>query len=358
MRLTNAILLIIFAGAFMTSCSKEKLSAKTLKLPLNKETAFHFEVEIETSNPNIEDDLASKGIDKGVIILPKGYSNTGNPVKLMMYCHGGGGFVNDRTSEAESDVYCKYFVSLGYAVLEMNGIPESIVSKLKIDGGRSVGNFLALRSYVEGYGFVFDKFNLDKNGCYLFANSNGGLISMNLGNLTTLPIAAGAGICPLLSIELNTWFLTNSALNGGGGEFSSYQNRANIIRLYGMKDVSTQAELNSAKYEKGKVGVYDPFDYLMNQVTETFRIPYKIFQPKDDVAVKYLLTKQLVDEMNRRGGDMILRSFETGGHTVEPQKGIVGTFEYQLAKYPLTPTVLEVAKYYESKGGYAVKYSN
>lgn len=342
------------------ACSSEyktNLNPDQLVFPLKTETVARFNVIENTGNPNILGDIGADLSDKGLVILPKDYSRNGIPVKLLIYCHGGGGYVSDAVSESETDNYCKFLSSLGYAVLDMNGIPEKLATSLKIDRGRTVGNFIAVRSYVEGYEYVIENFNIDTDGCYVFANSNGGLICMNLANLSSIPIIAQAGICPVVSLEQNLWNYTAGTIASAGGEFGSLQNRANIIRLYGMKDVNTQQELDNAVFEKDKVGYYDPFEYLMNKVSSDYPVPFKIFQTKDDWAVNFSITKKLVDAMHMRGDNLVLREFNSGGHTPEPQKGIVGMYKYQFKDNSLTPTVLEAAQWFELHQGYRVNYN-
>lgn len=345
--LMNIILGFLFV--FLASCSNTD-SNTDFDDQLQTEKVERFEVLVETSNPNIVGSIQRLESDKGLIMLPIGYSSHGKPTKLIVYCHSGSGTVTDTKSEAETDNYCKYFVSLGYAVLDMAAMPKTLSDRLVIDYGRTVGSFIAVRSYLEGYNFVLKNYNLDPNGCFIFSNSNGGLVSLNLGNLTTIPIIAQAGICPLLSIELNTWNIKSGTLTGGG--FTSYQNRANIIRIYGMQDVKSQTELNNAIYDKEKVKNYDPYDYILNLTDKAYKIPYKIFQTKDDTAVNYLLAEKLVQVTNSRGGNMILRSFETGGHTAEPINKIVGEYSFKGKIYPITPTIVEVTNYFKSFGGY------
>lgn len=354
----KSIFFTVFLTFYLLSCSSG-ISEEIMvaDLPLTIEKSVRFDVKVDISNPNDLSSNPSFLTDKGILTLPKGYTSFGTPVKLLIYCHSGGGFVDDVFSESESTGYCKFMSSLGYAVLDMNGIPAKLAMDLKIDKGRTVGNFTAVRSYLEGYNYVKSNFNIEKKGCYLFANSNGGLVAMNLVNLTDIPIIAQAGICPLVSLELNTWNYSAGTLVGQGGEFSAFQCRSNIIRLYGMKDETTQQSLNSAKYEKNKVGNYDPFDYLMNKSLEDYPCPYKIFETKDDWAVNYNLTKLLVDTANKRGGNLVLRTFETGGHTPEPDNRIVSKFIYKAVENTLTPTVLEVGKWFEEHGGCKVVYN-
>ena len=289
--------------------------------------------------------------DLGILMFPKQY-HTNVATKLIIYCHSGGGFVSNTSSEVETQDYAKYFVSLGYIVMDVNGIPDEIVKSKKIDGGRTVGNGLTLQEYVAAYNDVISKYKIDLDHVYIFSNSNGGAIASNIVNLTTIKIKAQAGICPLLAIKENAWFIDSGKV--GNGEFSSLQNRSNIIRLYGMKDAITQEELNVAKYEEDKVGKYDPFEYLKSSKTG-YKTLYKIFQPKDDPKVSYKIALKFADFANRNGTKVFIRSFETGGHTSEPQTGDVGLYTYKSTNYKLTPTVYEVSKWFEENEGMKTK---
>lgn len=316
---------------------------------LDNHKVERFEIRVDTSNPNIKGSSLHLEKETGLIMLPIGYSAIGKPTKLIIYCHSGAGTVTEDFSEAENDNYCKYFVSLGYAVMDVSGLPISYSERLKIDYGRAVGSFIAVSSYVEGYNYVIKNFNIEPDGCYVFANSSGGLVSLNLGNLTNIPILAQAAICPLLSIEQNAWNIPSGAMTGG--QFKAYQLRANIIRIYGMQDVNNQNELNNAKYEKEKVGIYDPFDFIIKQSSEPYPYPYKIFQTKDDVIVYHKLAEKLVEVDNLRRGNMVLRSFEKGSHTAEPIKDTLGYFSYMKKKIPINTTNFEVAAWFEQHDG-------
>lgn len=287
--------------------------------------------------------------DKGLLIYPKGY-NDKKKNKLVIYCHSGGGFVNDVSSEAELQAFVRYFVSLGYVVLDVNGIPGAVAVEKKIDGGRTVGNPLTLQEYIAGYEYAAKYIDIEST--YIFSNSNGGAIASNIVNLTNIDIKAQSGICPLISLKNNGWFIYSGKI--GNGEFTSLQNRSNIIRLYGMTDALTQYELMNAVYEEDKVGVYDPFEYVKTYKNK-YRAPYKIFQTKDDDLIYHSIAEQFTSLANQYGGNVILRTINSGGHSSEPQPGVVGEYFYKDVKYNLTPTVYEVAKWFEENDGYVAK---
>lgn len=273
---------------------------------------------------------------------------SGNPpVRLVIYCHSGGGIVTDKSSEAENVDFAQYLVSKGYAVLDMGGMPITYAHRLKIDPGRTVGSHISLRSMIKGYQYVIDNFDIAKDGCFLFGSSNGGLLASNIINLTKIPVLAQSGVAPLLSIENNAWNIASGPVFVS--DFTSYQNRANIIRIYGMRDVRDQTELLAAKYEKEKVGIYDPFDYCINQSTGRYRTPYLIFTFKEDASVFYYIARQFSDEMKKRGSNIVISDIEEyGGHNVPANPIIVGDYNYMGEKKPLKLTVKTVGDFFDS----------
>lgn len=284
--------------------------------------------------------------DWAVLIMPK--TSLINPVRLVVYCHSGGGIVTEQDiSESEKVDITQYLVSKGYAVLDVGGLPMSYANRLNVDPGRTVGSYVALRSMLKAYDYVTEQFNIAKDGCFLMSNSNGGLLASNIVNLSDMPVLAQSGLAPLISLERNTWFVESGAVHGGG--FTSYQNRANIARLFGMQcSLNTQEELLNAKYEKEKVGVYDPFDYCVNQSKEPYRVPYLIFTLKDDKFVYYDLTQEFAQKMNERGSKIVLSDIdEYGAHNVIPKPVILGDFVYGVKK-PLKLTVKTIGDYFDS----------
>lgn len=337
------VLLIFLFLNLIISCKEEDL---------HSDYVVNFSVEVDTSNPNNSNSNTRIEIDEGVLMLPENYFESDEKTKLIIYCHSGGGTVTRSNSEAQNSNYCKYLVSLGYAVLDVAGMPKTYSSRLKIDHNRTLGSFVAVRSYLAGLEYVFNHYNLDVEGIFLLANSNGGLVANNLVNLSDISIQAQVGIAPLISIEHNAWNSKSKTLSGGG--FEALQNRANIIRIYGMTNVTTQEELNNALYEKEKVGQYDPFDYFMNLSQEKYKVPFKIFQAINDGVVSHEIANNFMVEANKRNSDVTLITYEEGGHRSELSTQNVGEFMYDGQNYKLNKTIFDAAKWFEAYGGLPV----
>jgi hypothetical protein len=270
-----------------------------------------------------------KDRDLGVLILPESYSLEGDPARLVIYCHGGSGYVTMENSEAEQQDVVKYFVSQGLAVLSMMGMPEKYAGEIKVDECRNLGFPAALEAYQKGYDFVVEKYNINKTGCFLFSNSHGGLIASNIVNLTDIPVIAQSGASPLLSIAHNAWFVPTHSW-GIHGEFSEYQIKANIIKLYNMTSpISSLDELKNAVYEKDKTGIYDPYDYLINQTALPYKTPYMILSSREDEIVYHFIAESFMGILNQRGSNITIEDArEWGAHNVPADPVYVGEFSY------------------------------
>lgn len=312
------------------------------------ETPIRFQVSIPTNLPN-SNEVPFYESDWGVLILPKTYTATGKSTPLVIGCHGGGGSVSSTGSQTESYDLYKYLVSLGYAVMDMAGMPETYSKRLKIDHYRCVGSFIAIRSYMEGYKWVIENYNIDTTGCYVNGGSNGGLTATNIVCQSSIPVKCESGMSPLLSIKEQAWNISSGALSGG--EFSSFQNRANIIRIYGMRDVYTIDELLKSEYEDDKVGLWDPFMYLIALRKNKYRCPVKIWHPVDDDIVKIEFSRRFIRSLIQNKNDAELIEMAGGGHSPEYYGLPISKFSYQGNLFELKQSVYELAKWYGTYSG-------
>lgn len=345
MRLPKSFLIILLTVISLSSCKKE---IDYGDFELGRENVVRFDIDVNTnidknSSPNFEK-------DKAVLILPLKYSLGANALKtrLVIYCHSGGGTVSDNGSEAEESLFCKYLVSQGYAILSVAGMPESYSRRMKIDHYRTVGSPISLLAAEEAYKEVINKYNIYDNGCFVISNSNGGLQAGNIVNLSkVIPVIAQAGLAPLISTEKNAWQIASASLSGG--EFARYQIRANIIRIFGMKDVKTVTELTNAKYEKNLVGIYDPYDYAINQTKEKYPVPYLIYAMKNDQLISYSLISTFQEMLNSRGYNIYIGNTEEfGAHNVTMNPIYVGIFTYMRRDYNLNLTIQQTLDFFIS----------
>lgn len=328
-----------------------------------------FEVPLNTVNPLIQTGTTVNEIthpqlienDWGVLMLPTTYSPTGAPTRLIIGCHGGGGTVTATGSQTETYDLYKYLVSQGYAVMDMAGMPASMATRLEVDQFRVMGNPVAVTAYQKGYEWVIRNYNINREGVFINGGSNGGLTGLNIVENSNIPVIAMSGMSPLVDVENNAWNLTTPSISGGWA--TSFGNRLNLIKLYGMADPTvfepdgvtvnvsaSQTNLNSSTFEADKMIGFAPM--LTNVWDDAgvkkkkLKVPYKIWQPLDDPAVLHSSAVTFTNMLKAGGSYAILRTMDSGGHAPETAGTPIGTFVYDGATLNLHASVAELLQWY------------
>ena len=237
--------------------------------------------------------------DYGMIMLPDSYSDKGEATRLVISCHGAGGTVSTDDSQIEHQDLTRYLLANGYAVMDVNGLPDKYAEEMGIDIRNNIGSPIAVRSYVKAYHYCVDHFNL-KPDVFVHGASMGGISSTNLVLSGMIPVIAHSAYCPVLDtynqIFLHPWC-------DGLPKFA-------LGKFYGL-DTDESGEYI---YDKEKICGYDP---ASNRKAEFYPVPVKFWQCIDDSVVPFEVTRNFVDRIKAAGGVAYLRAFPVGGH--EPQ---------------------------------------
>lgn len=244
--------------------------------------------------------------DSGVLLLPPTYAKKGKPTRLVISCHGAGGTVQTDDSQLEKQVLTKYLLANGFAVMDVNGLPQKFANEHGIDIRNNVGSPIAVQSYIKAYDYCIEHFNLKKE-VFVRGGSMGGISSTNLVLSGAIPVIAHLAFCPVLDayhqIFLHPWSdgLPKTAL----GEFYHFD-----------KD-----ETGEYIYSEEKVTGYNPMARIL-KIGEKEYLPYpvpvKFWQCEDDEVVCIDSTKRFIKAIQNAGGIAYLRTFKSGGH--EPQE--------------------------------------
>lgn len=195
--------------------------------------------------------------DNCVLYLPATYTTSGTPVKLVIYCKQGSSQITGSSNPIEGLKIFNYLISLGYAVLGVDGMPDELVSELQLDDTRVVGNYVAARATNLAYDYVVNNYNIDRNGCFIFGFSQGGHYAQNVVDLTAIPILAVAELSPVCSMRYHQWDLKNTKTIGGVS--FTRPARLNIARLFGFQTITNDTELTNLEYNATNVAGYDPW---------------------------------------------------------------------------------------------------
>ena len=294
--------------------------------------------------PALGQDGVVNGTDYGYIILPKNYTEDGEPTRLIIVCHGAGASLGDYGSTAINESMSQYYwVSMGYAIMDMYACPPQLA------GGKELhyGNPTVLECYEKGYEYVMQNYNLKTDGIFVLGSSMGGLSSFQIVQSGKFPVLAQVANCPVIDLfkqaYCNPWY----------NEIPTYQ-REKIASYFDFegekpafttqKHVPSQAEIEYFKNNFDKVTDYSPIfanvtsgdvntifnkiptsataadaeeAALYAQLTANHPCPLLIIHNKNDVTVSYRYSQYLYD-MIKRGNptlDVRLKLYDTGNHT-------------------------------------------
>lgn len=235
--------------------------------------------------------------DSGLIMLPKSYSDTGEPTRLVINCHGAGGTVTTNDSQVEHQEFTQYLLANGYAVMDTNGLPYQLAEEFGIDLRNNIGSPIAVDCYVTAYNYCMEHFNL-KPDVFVHGGSMGGISSNNLVLSERIPVIANSALCPVLDaynqVFLHPW-------SGG------LPKTAEGILYSFEKD-----ENGEWIYDAEKLRGFDP-------MTSTKKHPCPVWfcHSENDNVVNPEYTKRYIARAKDQGVDAQLLLFPDGFH--EPQ---------------------------------------
>ncbi len=244
-------------------------------------------------------DVAQLYEDHGCLLLPDTYTDTGAPVRLVISCHGAGGTVTTDDAQIVGQVMTRYLLANGYAVMDVNGLPEKYAAENGIDLRNNIGSPIALDAYVKAYYYCMAHFNLKKE-VFVHGGSMGGISSTNLVLSGRIPVIAHSAFCPVLDayneIFLHPW-------SGGLPKTA-------MGKIYGL----ATDESGEYIYDADKLRGFDP---ASDERAKNYPVPVKFFHCEDDPVVSFAITQHFVEAIKANGGVAELCPFPHGGH--EPQ---------------------------------------
>lgn len=133
--------------------------------------------------------------DYGMLVLPETYSNTGEPTRLIIYCHGAGtNYSSSITRFPTSALQPEYWLKEGYAVMDIEGNPfDNTNEHFYIPQAKEM--------YELAYNWVVNTYNICKDGVFLGGRSMGGGMCFDLLQ-SDIPILAA---CPLVPCTNTLW---------------------------------------------------------------------------------------------------------------------------------------------------------
>jgi hypothetical protein len=307
-----------------------------------------FSVKVNVNNPELSamdtlavSDAYVEGTDYGYIMLPTNYSATGEPVRLIITCHGAGASLDGYKSDAWKTSSQTYWTSLGFATMDMFANPTEFSGS---NTEMHYGNPLVLQCYKKGFDYVMKHFNLRRDGIFVLGSSMGGLSSFEIVQSGLFPVLAHIANCPCIDLFKQAYCNPWEGGTTARPKIAKYFNFEGTAPTWTNSKPPSAAEIEYFKKNFYKtVGSYPIFNTVtygnpietleaipsaigtavsdeaeqekFNTLIANYPCPIKVFHCANDSTVNIRYSKYFV-EMIRRGGQIAyLHTFPSGGHS-------------------------------------------
>jgi esterase/lipase len=277
--------------------------------------------------------------DWGALFLPPNYTKAGTKTRLIIHCHGSGGVINSSTTEPTT-ILAKNLLKLGYAILEMNGIPDDIATT-ETAKGKHYGASYSLQSNVKGYQYVVKNYNIYKE-VFVTGSSMGGLSSFELVQSGCIEVIAQGAFAPVVDNFKQAYCQPWETYLNQRYRMARYFNFPNFSTFsFTNTQYPSQSEIDYYMANYDKIIGYNPIhkncvnwsslnpyntkndtpanqtieDGVYNQLVNLHPVPLKVWHCEDDATVSYRYAKHLVNAIKRGGGIAFYRPFPSGGHS-------------------------------------------
>lgn len=356
------------------------------KKDYQRENRFTIEVECSQTNDTDFDavninthDTKKVYSDNAVLYLPTTYSIDSTPTQVIIFCKQGGSQVTNSSDPVFNLNIFNYLMSLGYAVLAVDGMPDGLTQELHLDDTRVVGNYVAVQSVRRAWDYVTKNYNVKSDGCHIFGYSQGGMYALNVADLSDIPILSSSLLSPTCSMLYHQWDLEKNVTIDN--VTWTKPARRNIALLFGMatlQSLTTNAQLLALNYDAEKVIGYDPWirnvenpytgfaqnGFLwqlpsgtsLDSITmkKQFSCPTKIWCATNDASLGVDVMKVFIKAGKNAGQECDMRVYSSGGHSIYNSQTAIGTFTENGTTYNLYPLAYDIGLWMERWGGYNV----
>lgn len=304
--------------------------------------SFTYEVnptkgrDILSTDSNEEQYTTNRYYNSGLLKLPINYRPDGDPVKLIIFCHGSGSynrFTNQTFGSAYED-YFQYLSDEGYALLDV----YSWTTKYE-EARINFGSPIAMSALVQGYKWAVTNYNIDKTGVFVSGKSAGGFLAFNVIYNKGVPVLGAGVLAPVISPLPRPFGYNAIDKLAYADDFGFVGDTEGILGIEGDKLPRTQ-ELkdyimqNAEKivgyngYWNGLVGISletlayhgaeetDDDPNLFEGVSRVTNVPQKIWVSEDDPRININRLKNYIQTIkNGQGiGELRLMPNNTGEH--------------------------------------------
>lgn len=337
---------------YLEGCFSENWNTKNVQSRQKSGHGYYqpISVLVNVTNPNSCNDMTADVqdspnylYDHGVFCLPKQYSNTGEPTRLIMYCHGAGKHYTSTDNRFGNHLNPELWLSEGFAIVDMEGNPYNDTD----DHGYIPA---AKQTYEATYRWILEHYNIYPEVFVAGKSMGGGLVFDLL--VSDIPIIAAGAIVPVCNyvwwweyMNANrrafvaeklgfvgtapTWTgnspMTNEEWQYFSDNYDKWVSYNPFTRLLANPPSKTEILTNMNLSKSTAEPTADETNLWKDKIAKS-PCPVKIWISQNDTSVIPTRNGAFMYQMLKNGSSIVeYRQFLTGGHHIEqPDNGGFG----------------------------------
>ena len=266
-------------------------------------------------NPSLGEDGEDFAECTGVIALPPIYTHDGEPCKLILFAHGGHGYVDESRwypTNTNFQPLVTYLLSMGYAVFDCNGYKDTPYNewiKMVNNGNVQISEGMpqVCEAYWKCYQYIIAHYNVNPN-IYIWGCSQGGHLAMNFAythRQVVSAIAMAAGQIDLYD---------------QGYAYQTLENKRQVAKLLGFTNTTftTNSEALEA-YEHDKADKFDPMKRIVTIGDKDYFLgwntPIKFFYGTNDTTLpQFQYTERAFNALKNSCAVVYMRWYQGFNH--------------------------------------------
>lgn len=299
------------------------------------EKYISYEIELPTITDEVSEDLSYHGnnservYNNGFLILPPNYTVSGEPVPLVIFCHGTEGYTFGEQSIISYGEYLRFIAYNGYAVADCSAVSSKYKNEYDGNGPTPLG----ISCYTSLYKYIANNYNIKTDGVYVFGKSSGGILTILLSQLQPFHVKVAAGLAPTTDIFANMKICLARSTNfwvkqlGLNREFSDYISSSedkqyildNVdkfvgynplwLNTVGLEHKNTASEIINTSLTTEALEGNELLVNSINEAHKTTFCPLKIWHAIDDVNVPIATSRFYQNMVKKAGGICYIREF-------------------------------------------------
>lgn len=342
-------------------------------VPVNSKNPFKYK-DLQLTTPAEAADTEEIYNDHCVLRLPQGHSSLSKPIKLVIYFHGSGEavfpnpklppYVTSGIVEYRNQIPTNLFLSCGYALLAVNGLPYDYAKKyiepvlpegesFNLAYGRPVGNWMAIESANKAVEYVCQNYNIDKNEIYVYGESQGGMTALNFIELGGYKIKAAVLDSPALSMLYHQCQIGASVPYVMNVLYGTEPDSFDATKVVGL-DPYTR---NCSKVEVKEDFTITNDRYLTTEELEKItsyrfaKCPIKFFLGAIDASTKAYASQIYAKQLKNGGQFTECNLYDGIGHCTDQKSPKIGDFMYNEETVPLSQPEVDMVLWFNRFGG-------